>query len=46
VYSGATKEDREYFIQQIQMLISSFNEERKIFMEIIMNFKKMIDKTN
>lgn len=45
VYSGSTKEERKYFVEQMQTLVSSFNEERKMFMEIIVNLKKVIDKT-
>lgn len=44
VYSGATKEDRAYFIEQIQLLVNSFNEERKIFMEVIVNLKTKLEK--
>lgn len=45
VYSGSTEEERKYFMEQMQTLVSSFNEERKMFMEIIINLKKVIDKT-
>lgn len=31
VYLGTTEEERKIFIQQIQTLVSSFNEERKMF---------------
>jgi transcriptional regulator with XRE-family HTH domain len=45
IYSGSTKEERDYFISQFQVLVNSFNEERKIFMEVIFNLKNVINKT-
>lgn len=46
VQSGATKEDKEYFITQLHLLLNSFNEERKVFLDILHNLKKIIEKTD
>ena len=42
--SNTSFEEREFFIEQIQVLMNSFNEERKAFMEAIVNLKKSIEK--
>ena len=52
VVAKTNNEEQEFFIFQIQTLLNLFNEERKslmeerrIFMEVIMNLKNTIDKT-
>jgi Uncharacterized protein conserved in bacteria len=42
--SNTSCEEREFFIEQIQVLMNSFNEERRAFMEAIVNLKKSIEK--
>lgn len=42
--SETSNEEREFFINQIKVLIGSFNEERKVFMEAIVNLKNSVEK--
>lgn len=42
---ATSMEEREFFIQQIQSLVNSFNDERKVFLEAIVNLKNTIEKT-
>jgi transcriptional regulator with XRE-family HTH domain len=42
IYSGSTKEERDFFVRQMQLLITSFNDERKMFMEVISNLNQFI----
>lgn len=40
----ASDDEREFFIQQIQIVVNSFNEERRVFMEAIVNLKNAVEK--
>jgi len=42
--TNASDDEREFFIHQIQILVNSFNEERRVFMEAIVNLKNSIEK--
>lgn len=44
--STTSIEEREFFIQQIQQLLETFDKERKVFIETIENLKAAIKKQN
>lgn len=45
VYAHTSKEEREFFVGQIQQLIKNQNEERKHFIEILSSLKQIVDKS-
>lgn len=44
IKTKASDKEREFFIKQLQILVNSFNEERRVFMEAIVNLKNSIEK--